>query len=248
MRAELIGVIDLRGGRAVHAIAGQRHLYGEVAADGIVAGDAWALAERYRRCGVTSLYLADLDAIVDSKDPDWRLAVAIAEATCAGRVYWDAGRCSLSIATAAAGLAPNLVCVIPTESFRSLDHWSEAIGNLLAEMGITRVAAGLDLEGDLVKTAAGSATDHHSRWCERAADLGVITVVVLDLRYVGGLSGIGTDGVCRSVKTHWPGVRMLSGGGVRSREDIARLVDAGCDGVLIASALHRDETSMHVCE
>jgi phosphoribosylformimino-5-aminoimidazole carboxamide ribotide isomerase len=31
---------------------------------------------------------------------------------------------------------------------------------------------------------------------------------------------------------------LLAGGGVRGYEDLARLADAGCDGALVATALH----------
>jgi uncharacterized protein related to proFAR isomerase len=33
-------------------------------------------------------------------------------------------------------------------------------------------------------------------------------------------------------------VRLLTGGGVSGADDVARLETAGCDGVLVATALH----------
>src|SRR5215216_5550377 len=55
----IIGVIDIRGGRAVHAVAGARAAYAPVG-----HGDALTLARDYvERLGVRELYIADLDAI-----------------------------------------------------------------------------------------------------------------------------------------------------------------------------------------
>ena len=58
--AHLVGVIDLLGGKAVHAIAGQRAKYQPVR---FCDGDAGKLVQHYREIGVRSFYVADLDAI-----------------------------------------------------------------------------------------------------------------------------------------------------------------------------------------
>src|SRR5688572_20300469 len=62
----IVGVIDLQGGRAVHARAGRRREYAPVpeAAGVTVNGDARLLASAYvETLGVRELYVADLDAI-----------------------------------------------------------------------------------------------------------------------------------------------------------------------------------------
>jgi phosphoribosylformimino-5-aminoimidazole carboxamide ribotide isomerase len=40
-----------------------------------------------------------------------------------------------------------------------------------------------------------------------------------------------------SLREVLPGVMLLAGGGVRGPEDVTRLAEAGCDGVLVATAL-----------
>jgi uncharacterized protein related to proFAR isomerase len=35
-----------------------------------------------------------------------------------------------------------------------------------------------------------------------------------------------------------PGLTLLAGGGIQGREDLVRLADSGCDGALVATALH----------
>src|SRR5207247_8071355 len=65
---QVIGVLDLLGGLAVHARAGRRESYAPVATiagSRIEPGDALAVARAYvDRLGLTDLYAADLDAIL----------------------------------------------------------------------------------------------------------------------------------------------------------------------------------------
>jgi uncharacterized protein related to proFAR isomerase len=40
------------------------------------------------------------------------------------------------------------------------------------------------------------------------------------------------------VRRRLPRLRLLAGGGIAGAEDLARLAAAGCDGALVATALH----------
>jgi phosphoribosylformimino-5-aminoimidazole carboxamide ribotide isomerase len=62
-------------------------------------------------------------------------------------------------------------------------------------------------------------------------------VAVLDLARVGAGDGLDTHLIAR-VRNAAPGVSLLAGGGVRGLDDLMRLADAGCDGALVATALH----------
>ena len=70
----LIGVLDLLGGNAVHARAGQREHYAPVslaAGVPIDCGSPLSLARVYtERLGVSELYAADLDAILGGQSQD----------------------------------------------------------------------------------------------------------------------------------------------------------------------------------
>jgi uncharacterized protein related to proFAR isomerase len=65
----------------------------------------------------------------------------------------------------------------------------------------------------------------------------VSCVLVLDLARVG--TGCGTDlGLLEDLRKRFPSVRLLAGGGVLARRDLDRMRDVGCDGALVASAIH----------
>jgi uncharacterized protein related to proFAR isomerase len=60
---------------------------------------------------------------------------------------------------------------------------------------------------------------------------------VLDLARVGTGQGVEL-GLVGALRRRLPGIRLLAGGGVQSGRDLERMRDAGCDGALVASALH----------
>jgi phosphoribosylformimino-5-aminoimidazole carboxamide ribotide isomerase len=62
-------------------------------------------------------------------------------------------------------------------------------------------------------------------------------VIVLDLARVGSRSGLDLE-LVRLVRELLPGVMVLAGGGIRDADDLARLARVGCDGALVATALH----------
>ena len=62
-------------------------------------------------------------------------------------------------------------------------------------------------------------------------------MIVIDLMRVGTSVGLDLN-LIRRLRAAVPAVTLLAGGGVRGKEDLSRLADTGCDGVLVATALH----------
>ena len=62
-------------------------------------------------------------------------------------------------------------------------------------------------------------------------------MIVIDLARVGGEDSASSC-VCRDVRAAVPQLTLAVGGGVRGTQDLTRLADAGCDGALVATALH----------
>lgn len=242
----VIGVLDLLGGRAVHARAGQRDRYepvkglptGTETRPPYAPGDAVGLARWYlRTVGLTELYAADLDAILGrlrvQQDASARQDTLVASVAALGAPLWlDAGVASVGDAAHALELAAAVV-VIGLETLPSY----EALAEICASVGGDRVAFSLDLRGGEPIVAPGVPREPAHVVAERAARAGAGAVIVLDLARVG--TGTGLDlALIGRVRDAVPGVTLLAGGGVRGPEDLARLADAGCDGALVATALH----------
>jgi phosphoribosylformimino-5-aminoimidazole carboxamide ribotide isomerase len=100
-----------------------------------------------------------------------------------------------------------------------------------------RPALSLDLRnGELISASARWASP--IELAEQMHLFGYRTFILLDLARVGMNAGPGTEPLCRELRRRFPDIELLVGGGIRNRDDICRLEDAGADGVLIASALH----------
>jgi phosphoribosylformimino-5-aminoimidazole carboxamide ribotide isomerase len=229
----VVGVVDLLGGRAVHARGGQREAYAALADSGGVSvdGDPVALARSYLdRFHLTDLYLADLDAIVCER-PQEALVSAIVSL---GKPVWlDAGVSSVDAACGAAdlGVARVIVGLETLTSFPELHRICQALGR-------DRVAFSLDLRdgAPITRWPVGKETSPEIL-ASRAADAGAGAVILIDMRRVGSARGVDLGLVAR-VRRAVPNVTLLAGGGVRTIVELERLADAGCDGVLLATALH----------
>jgi phosphoribosylformimino-5-aminoimidazole carboxamide ribotide isomerase len=232
----IIGVVDLLAGRAVHARAGRRDTYQHVqslAGSAIESGDALALARAYvERLGVAEVYAADLDAIMGGAPQD---ALVSAVAAVGAPIWLDAGVSSADRARHALGLGATYV-IVGLETLASYN----ALFKICATVGGGHVAFSLDLrDGEPVVASRSSIPPGEPAQviAARAADAGAGAVIVIDLARVGTGKGLDLEMIAR-VRTAAPDLTLLAGGGVRGLEDLVRLADAGCDGALVATALH----------
>jgi len=228
----VLGVLDLLHSRAVHARAGAREHYEPVRAVAGVSiedGDPLAIARAYRdHLALTELYAADLDAIMGRRPQD-RLVATLAAS---GPLWLDAGVSSVDRARHALTLGVARVII----GLETLESW-EALRAICSTVNGDRVAFSLDMRnGAPLRPGAGRSNDP-AECAARAVDAGVQSIIVIDLARVGTRAGLDMDLIAR-VRTAAPDVTLLAGGGVRGVEDLRRLAAAGCDGVLVATALH----------
>jgi phosphoribosylformimino-5-aminoimidazole carboxamide ribotide isomerase len=244
MAMRVIGVLDLHEGRAVHARAGARETYAPVAvADSSIApGDALALARLYLdRFGLTELYVADLDAITTaSRRPATQVfqdALVGAIAAIGVPIWLDAGVSSVQGARRALAVGASHV-IIGLETLQSFD----ALAETCSSVGTDRVAFSLDLRSGQPLVGNDSAAcvpvESPTDLAARAADAGAGHIIVIDLARVGLDAGLDFDLITR-VRGAVPGLTLLAGGGVRGVDDLARLAEAGCNGALVATAIHQ---------
>ena len=219
----------------MHARGGRREHYApvrEVAGSLIEPGDALALARAYTgRLGLTELYAADLDAIRGAPPQD---AVVVALAALGAPLWLDAGTSTVDGARRALELGAAGV-VVGLETLASFD----ALTSICEAVGGDRVAFSLDVrDGEpVVATAEGVREEPAAVLAARAAGSGVGSVIVIDLARVGGGRGLDLALIAR-VRDAVPALTLLAGGGVRDLDDVRRLAVVGCDGVLVATALH----------
>jgi len=229
---EVIGVIDLRGGAAVHARGGRREQYRPVeavAGEPIRAGDASALARQYtERCGVDRLYVADLDAI-EGRPAHTALVRSLAAFA---PIWLDAGTAAVDEARRALDCGVERV-IVGLETLPSL----AVLESVCQGVGTDRIVFSLDLRNGTPIARAGTLARQSPEDLARGAvAAGAASVIVLDLGRVGAGAGLDLDLLAR-ITSSLPGVDVYAGGGVRGADDLAQIRRAGCRGALVASAL-----------
>jgi phosphoribosylformimino-5-aminoimidazole carboxamide ribotide isomerase len=228
----IIGVLDLAGGRAVHARAGQREHYLpvlRVAENAISPGDAFALATAYRNLGIDELYVADLDAILRGT---FQRDVLPAIARIAP-LWLDAGITSADGSRDAIAHGANRV-VIGLETLSSF----EALEQICRAVGGERSAFSLDLrDGRPIHGLTTISPDSSPlEIATTAAATGIGAMIVLDLARVGTGRGLDLDLISR-LREAVPDITLIVGGGVSGPDDLWLVANAGCDGALVATAL-----------
>ena len=236
---QLIPVIDLSHGVAVHARAGNRAHYEP--AESVLApgarGDPHAIIQAYRDVlRARECYLADLDAI-QGGDSQRGLLRGLLRSAAPCWLLVDTGISDAGSALELLALGANRV-VVGLETLRAFDD----LASIVAAAGPERVVFSLDLR--LGRPVLHPANDESSgpgptavSLAGRAVASGVRTLLVLDVGRVGTDGGVDLT-LIEGLRRRFPSERLLVGGGVAGRRDLERLRDAGCDGVLLATALH----------
>ena len=149
----------------------------------------------------------------------------------------DAGAHSAesSFEVLACGASQVVVGLETLQAFTDLDAIVEVVGEDRVVFSVD-LRLGSPILHPAMQDAAGSHPDAASLTAQ-AVDAGASTLLVLDLARIG--TGSGADlGLLEELRARFPLARLLAGGGVRARRDLERMRDAGCDGALVASAVH----------
>jgi len=239
----IIPAVDLKDGIVVHAVAGRRAEYRPLTSV-LAANPQPATVARglIHRLGLSEFYVADLDAIAGS-GPDWASYDALMRA--GGSLWIDAGITDLQRAEVLAKFAGQHRAV--TGVVIGLESLADAgdLDTICRIIGPQRCIFSLDLW-------EGSPRARAMQWqglrpLNIAADVvaaGIRRLIILDVTAVGMNQGCPTLDLCRELSRCNPDVHLISGGGIGSTEDLVRADNAGCDAVLVSTALHNSRMEL----
>lgn len=226
----ILPVIDLLNGRAVRGIAGRRDEYLPLTSRLVGRSDPVTVARAFRTTfGFAELYIADLDGILFQR-PNWSTLEQLRSE--GFNLLVDAGDCRVDGVRRLVDLGCRIV--IGLESTPSVDS--------LADLGDFRrdITFSLDLKNGMPLLPKGDQS-----WClepreivRQVVALGISSLIVLDLADVGMAQGSRTESLCESIRSDFPDLRLICGGGVRGIGDLRRWQALGVDQVLVASSLH----------
>jgi phosphoribosylformimino-5-aminoimidazole carboxamide ribotide isomerase len=230
----IIPVLDVKDGRAVRAVRGDREHYAPLASVLHPEPDPRALARAFRtRLGLDELYLADLDAITGRSMPDSRLIGDLAAT--GSRVWVDAGvRDRDDVPRLLEAGAATVIVGLETIA------GPHALAHCVGVAGPDRMAFSLDLRDGvpIVHPGAKWDTGDPIAMIEWAVAVGVRRVIVLDLARIGTDEGPGTLPLLTALRARFAGVEIIAGGGVRTGSDREGLRRIGVEAILVGSALH----------
>lgn len=232
----LLPVIDLKETSVVRGIAGHRDTYQPIRSRIASDPSPAAVARAFVQNGFVDVYVADLGAI-GGAEPDWKSYEQIA----------DEGLNLIIDAGIAADVRIRRLADFRRQTKRKIDI--VAAGESVVEAKQLREV--IEVHGEesaIFSLDLRNAQPITARRDWQAAlpfeivveivELGFQRLIVLDLAAVGCDAGPATLDLCRQVRAAFPGIEIISGGGVRNDQDVDLLCDAGCDRVLVASALH----------
>jgi phosphoribosylformimino-5-aminoimidazole carboxamide ribotide isomerase len=225
----VVGVLDLVGGVAVHAVRGERDRYQPVRGRLAPTAEPVALARGFGAIGGREVYVADLDAIGGGALQAEAIAVLAAET----RVIVDAGATRPDRVRELLGLGVARV-VVGTETLDDV----ATLPALAEAAGPDGLVLSLDLrDRRTISRAAALGGRPALEALDALAAVAPREVIVLDLARVG--TGGGPDvGLVAEVRARFPGLEVLAGGGVRDAADLDALARAGAAGALVGTALH----------
>ena len=217
----VIPVIDLMGGRVVHARRGDRSNYRPLLSTLTASSDATDVVSALLDAApFPVLYAADLDSIL--RRGDHRELIRRIEQRFAPLTIWvDAGFGEAADMLPWLGSGRN-VPVIGSESLASLD----ALADMLA--AAPDAVLSLDTRDD--QPLGPPALFHRpGRWPLR--------VIVMTLDRIGAGQGPALTRL-RDTLAHAPGKQVIAAGGIRDTHDLEALEAMGVHAVLVASAIH----------
>lgn len=218
---EIIPVIDIMGGVAVHAKEGRREHYRPLRSVLCSTSEPGAVIR-----GLLGLhpfkriYMADLDALM-GKGAQNDLTIDLRRRFPEVEFWIDRGLPS-------GGEPPPFPAEANERAVVGSESLSEDSLPILSRQAPTNVILSLDFIGDRLLGAA-KLLDNPELWPEK--------VILMSLSHVGSKAGPDLDRLARFSRKY-PQRRFTVAGGVRDEQDLKRLKSMGAAGVLLASALH----------
>lgn len=237
----IVPVMDLMIGQVVLAKGGKRDGYLPVNSRLTRSSQPLDVARAIKQqTGCDTFYLADIDSFAGA-EPNWKVYRTLLEA---GFGLWiDAdwlreNRVARIIERLGSG--PHLKVIVSSETIRSLEEIQPV--SELRKLGIEPIFS-LDQSDQVILSRSVELSQTTAfEWILKATAFGISELIVLDLGRVGTMSGIDEEAglytLIQEIRNELPQIRLTSGGGVRGVEDAAELLKAGCDHVLVASAIH----------
>jgi phosphoribosylformimino-5-aminoimidazole carboxamide ribotide isomerase len=229
----IIPAIDIIEGKCV------RLTKGDYTTQKIYNEDPLEVAKAFESSGVTSLHLVDLDGAKAKSIVNHRVLEKLATHT-GLKIDFGGGLKSdtdLKIAfdCGAHQITGGSVAVKNPEIF---NQW-------LVEYGSDKIILGADVKGDRIAVSGWMETSEESifPFVKKYQKEGVQYVICTDISKDGMLEGPAFT-LYQYLLTACPEIKLIASGGVSDIEELPRLANLGCEGVIIGKAIYEKKISL----
>jgi len=233
---KVIPVMDLLNGEVVQGKGGRRNEY-QPFSDSIISNDPVPLSVAnafYEKLTLDWFYIADLDRIqsTDNTERNKEIIIELTETT-DYKISIDAGCKQLEDIEEILSWGVDQV-IVGTETLSSLD----VLENAAMEFDPQKIILSVDFKGgELLANSEKIRKIKPVEIAEIAGRLGLKAIIVLELQKVGSQTGPLNDSLIEIVE-NVSTIPIITGGGVRSLQDLIVLKEKGIKGALVATAFH----------
>ena len=230
---EIIPAIDIIEGKCVrltHGDYSQKKIYNERPLE---------VARQFEDAGLKRLHLVDLDGAKAGTIKNWKVLEAIAGKTSL-KIDFGGGIKSdedLSIVFDS-GAALATVGSIAVKDEAQLLSW-------MSTWGAAKFLLGADVKEEKI-TITGW-TEQTDIWVydfiQKYTSEGITQIFCTDVAKDGALEGPSTE-LYKNIVAKFPEIHFIASGGVSSIDDLHRLSDVGCSGVIIGKAIYEGRISL----
>ncbi|MFW9921867.1 MAG: HisA/HisF-related TIM barrel protein [Candidatus Thorarchaeota archaeon] len=230
----IIPVLDLLNGIVVHGIGGKRDSYQPIHGSLITnSSEPIEVIHDYKdKLNLDFFYIADLDMIQNHDERNFPLLREINKR--GFQVMVDYGCRTINDINIALSIGNHKI-ILGTETIDSM----ETLRKTISLYGGDRIILSIDVkDGQLLANSDLMKQFSPLEIANYAENLGIRTIIVLDLHKVGSQKGPLND-VLLSIAKNSNSSEILAGGGVRNKEDLIQLKKHNISGALIATAFHK---------
>lgn len=251
--AAVIPVLDLMIGQIVWARHGNRDCYRPLECRITNSSQPADVAKAvFLQTGCRWLYVADIDSFAGAA-PNWRVFDQLLHD--GFHLMIDASwlkeeRVDEAIRMIVQSGEPERIrLIVSTETISSMQQF-DVLAQII-DAGISPIFS-LDMQGDTVISVCEEiCSGTPLELAKHAYEHGVREMILLDLQQVGTAAEATNSGdtkaakkdenhrgkIIKEIRTQLPEMRLISGGGLGDVDDARRMLDDGCDAVLMASAI-----------
>lgn len=228
--------MDLLNGQVVQGKGGRRNDY-QPFRDSVISNDPAPLCVAtafHEKLALDWFYIADLDRIqsINNAELNKNIIIELVE-TSNYKISIDAGCKQLEDIEEVIDWGVDQV-IIGTETLRSLEVLEKAV----SEFNPQKIILSVDFKGgELLANSEEIRKIKPIEIAEIAGKLGLKAIIVLELQKVGSQTGPLNDSLLQIVE-NVSSIPIITGGGVRSIEDLSILKKKGIMGALVATAFH----------